>query len=106
MNKESEDQVTLESMTELVRQRAEGREFPYTVKFLFLNVGCLHVDGAHGPPVITNQDDPAQVTLKMTLSNFSKMFSKEISAQRAAMTGKIKFEGNVGIAMKLGSLLD
>jgi putative sterol carrier protein len=102
----SENDVELEGLTEMVRQRAEGREFPYTVKFLFPDIGCLHVDGEHGPVVITNQDDPAQVTLKMTIDNFSKMFSKEISAQRAAMTGKIKFEGNVGIAMKLGKLLD
>jgi putative sterol carrier protein len=102
----TDENESLERITELVRLRAQGREFPYIVKFAFPDGSCLHVDGLGGVPIITNKNDDAQVTLKMTMENFSKMFTKEISAPRAAMSGKIKFEGNVGIAMKLGKLLD
>jgi putative sterol carrier protein len=98
--------VKLETITDAVRKRSEGRKFPYTVKFSFPDIGCLCIDGSQGAVSVTNNDDAAQVTLKMTIENFWKMFCKEISAQRAAMTGKIKFAGNVGIAMQLGKILD
>jgi putative sterol carrier protein len=50
--------------------------------------------------------DPASAfTISIKDENFVKLMNGELSGQVAFMTGKLKFKGNMGTAMKLQALL-
>ncbi|MDF3075129.1 MAG: sterol-binding protein, partial [Alphaproteobacteria bacterium] len=48
---------------------------------------------------------PAQCTIKMSLDDFKAMASGQLDGMTAFMTGKLKIEGDMGVAMKLQGLL-
>ncbi|MCY0887777.1 MAG: SCP2 sterol-binding domain-containing protein [Alicyclobacillaceae bacterium] len=51
-----------------------------------------------------NAED-ADCTLNISASDFSKMMDGSLNGTTAFMMGKLKIEGNLGLAMKLESLL-
>jgi putative sterol carrier protein len=55
--------------------------------------------------VITNEDGEADTILKISLDDFIAMTQGELDGTTAFMTGKLKIEGDMGIAMKLQSVL-
>jgi putative sterol carrier protein len=75
-----------------------------TVKFA-LDEGVIYVDGKTVPNVVSNEDKDAECTIRVTIENFSKMLAGDLDATLAFMTGRLKVEGNMGVAMKLSSVL-
>jgi putative sterol carrier protein len=75
-----------------------------TVKFA-LDEGVIYLDGKTIPNVVSNEDKDAECTIRLTLENFTKMLNGDLDATLAFMTGRLKVEGNMGIAMKLSSVL-
>jgi len=65
----------------------------------------IHIDGKSSPNAVTNNDDPADVTLKMSLATLNKLYRKETNATTAVMMGKIKIDGNIMLAMQLDKVL-
>jgi len=64
------------------------------------------IDCTENPPKIYQDEKaPAQMTIKMKGGDFVKLANGEINPQMAFLTGKIKIDGDLGLAMKLGSLL-
>jgi putative sterol carrier protein len=51
-----------------------------------------------------NDDGEAQCTIIISDENFVKIATKQMRAEAALMTGKLKFFGDMGVAMKLGKL--
>jgi putative sterol carrier protein len=76
-----------------------------TIKFVFENGEIIFIDGKSSPNSVTNDDNPADVTLKMSLETLNKLRRKELNPMMAVMTGTIKLEGNPMAAMKLDQLL-
>ena len=58
------------------------------------------VDGS-----VTTEDGDADCTITADPNTFRDMFEGELDPTAAYMTGKIKIDGEMGIAMKLGQLL-
>ena len=56
-------------------------------------------------PVISNDDKAADCTLNMAFSDFDDMINGKLDGMTAFMTGKLKIEGDMGVAMKLQSIL-
>jgi putative sterol carrier protein len=58
-------------------------------------------------PAQINKDEkaPVNMTICMKSSDFVKMTKGELNPQMAFLFGKIKIEGDLGLAMKLGGLL-
>lgn len=50
-------------------------------------------------------DESAGFKIKIKDENFVKLINGELSGQRAFMSGKLKFKGNIPAAMKLRGLL-
>ena len=97
--------MNLQEATEAVKAKV-GTEsgLGATVKFA-LDEGVIYVDGKTVPNVVSNEDKDAECTISVTLENFSKMLAGDLDATLAFMTGRLKVEGNMGVAMKLSSVL-
>lgn len=73
-----------------------------TIKFAFNEGGVIYIDGKSTPSTVDNDDRPAQCTVKVALEDFSKMMQRKLDPMNAFMGGKLKIEGDMGVAMKLG----
>ncbi|MEM7743688.1 MAG: SCP2 sterol-binding domain-containing protein [Pseudomonadota bacterium] len=84
-----------------LNERLAGRSFEDTVKFDIENAGVIRiVDGA-----ATAEDGPADCTVTASIDTFEEMFAGDLDPTAAFMTGKIKIDGDMGVAMKLGQIL-
>ncbi len=98
--------MTLEKITDEMRSRV-GAHSPIqkVIKFDFGDDGMVRIDGVSSPTVIDNEDTDADCTVKVSMDNFVQIAEGNLNAQMAFMTGKIRVEGDMSIAMQLGSIL-
>ena len=75
------------------------------LKFDFGDDGILVLDAKQVPNVISEGDADAQCTMVISLENFMEMAEGKLDGTMAFMSGKLKVQGDMGIAMKLGPLL-
>lgn len=78
-----------------------GADFSGTAKFDVEGEGAVIID-ASGARVA---DDPADVTLSADADTFQGILSGDTNPTSAFMTGKLRVEGDMGLAMKLASVL-
>lgn len=99
--------MTLDEMTAQMQARVaeKGAIDGKTVKFDFGDDGKLTIDGASDPAVVNNEDADADCTVVVDKDVFEAIAAGEENAQMAFMSGKLKVEGDMGIAMQLGTLL-
>ena len=76
-----------------------------TVKFDFGEDGVLFLDATQTPNVVSNDDNDAECTMVISMENFMEMAAGNLDGTSAFMTGKLKIQGDMGIAMKLGPML-
>ena len=97
--------MTLAELTAKMKEGASKKSsFGNTVKFA-TDQGVVYIDGNQNPPSVTNDDKAADCTLRMDFSDFSDMIAGQLDGMTAFMTGKLKIEGDMGVAMKLQSIL-
>ncbi len=99
--------MTLDEITEQFRGRVDknGGIAGKVVKFNFKEDGVIRIDGRATPATVDNADDPADCTVAISKSDFIDMAGGKLNATSAFMGGKLKVDGDMGIAMKLGSIL-
>ena len=97
--------MTLQEITTKMKEGAAKKSaFGNTVKFS-TDQGVVYLDGNTNPPTVSNDDKAADCTLKMAYSDFDDMINGKLDGMTAFMTGKLKIEGDMGVAMKLQSIL-
>jgi putative sterol carrier protein len=95
--------MSLENFTETVRSKVgDDAKLNATIKFAFKEGGALYIDGKSTPNTVSNDEGPADCTVKVSLEDFGKLMERKLDPTTAFMMGKIKIEGDMGIAMKLG----
>lgn len=97
--------MNLQEATEAVRAKVgTDSGLDATVKFA-VEEGVIYLDAKTVPNVVSNEDKDADCTIRVTLENFTKMLEGDLDATLAYMTGRLKVEGNMGVAMKLSSVI-
>ena len=98
--------MSLETLTEGLRDRVGTEsDFNATVKFDLGDNGVIFIDAVTMPSSVTNEDKEADCTVRMTMADFESIASGDLDAMTAFMMGKIKVDGDMGIAMKLREVL-
>ncbi|MEL7221876.1 MAG: SCP2 sterol-binding domain-containing protein [Bacteroidota bacterium] len=65
----------------------------------------VYIDGTGDSNVVSEEDKDADCTINITPENFAQLISGDLNPMMAVMTGKVKIKGDMGVAMKLQSLL-
>ena len=75
--------------------------FDGTAKFVIEGEGAVMIDsnGAHAG------DEEADVTMTADVETFQGILAGEVNPTTAFMTGKLSVDGDMGMAMQLGSVL-
>ena len=97
--------MTLEETTTKVQELAskKGGAIGSKIKFQF-DEGLIFLDDTTSPTQVSNEDEYADCTIRVSLDNFNKLMSGDMNAMGAFMMGKIKVDGDMSIAMKLSNL--
>jgi putative sterol carrier protein len=75
------------------------------VKLDFGDIGKILIDGASVPNKVSNDDGPADTTIQISLDDLVAMAKGALDPMMAFMTGKMKIQGDMGLAQKLAPLL-
>lgn len=98
--------MTIDALTQSFRERVgEDSGLSATVKFDFGADGVIFVDAASVPNRVSNEDREADCTIRMALDDFNDMIAGELNPTTAFMMGKLKVDGAMSLALKLGDLI-
>ncbi|WP_417319805.1 SCP2 sterol-binding domain-containing protein [Emcibacter sp.] len=97
--------MSLEENTTLIREKiASAGGLDKVVKIDFEGDGVILIDGTASPAVVSNEDKDADVTMIISEENFDGLMDGSLNPQMAFMMGKLKIEGDMGLALKLGEI--
>jgi len=82
-------------------QRVEGKDIDFTAKFVIEDEGAVLI----APDGVSADDGEADVTLTADAETFSGILDGDINPTSAFMSGKLAVDGDMALAMKLGSIL-
>ncbi len=99
--------MSLDSATAALRAKAAlAPKLGYRVKFDLGDDGIIFWDGTEAPPAIGNEAGEADTTLTLSLEDLQKLIEGNLNPTLAYMTGKLKVEGSMGVALKISQLLE
>ncbi len=75
-----------------------------TLKFDFGDEKVF-IDGTGAENVVSRDDKDADCLITVSKDDFAKLTSGDLNPMMAVMSGKVKIKGDMGVAMKLQSLI-
>ena len=88
-----------------MKEKAENADpIGGTLKFI-VDKSIVDIDGNGGSNVISEEDKDADCTISTSLEVLLKLKNGEVNPMMAVMGGQIKISGDMGLAMKVQSLL-
>lgn len=91
----------IEKITE---QAAKAAPIGDTIKFM-LDDQAILIDGTGDSNTVSKEDGEASCTITTTSDTFAQLQSGDLNPMAAVMGGKVKIAGDMGLAMKLQTLL-
>lgn len=92
--------IVAEAMT-MMETRLGGRGFDGTARFVIEGEGSFVIDVGG----VRAGEDEADVTLSASAKTFRAILDGDMNPTAAFMTGKLSVDGDMGMAMKLSSIL-
>ena len=74
-----------------------------TLKFDF-GGSQLYIDGSGENNIVSESNEDASCTVTVSKADFGELMKGELNPMTAVMTGKIRIDGDMSVAMKLQSL--
>jgi putative sterol carrier protein len=96
-----ENRVSVQEIADKIRSRVASAGFDRSVKFDTGADGVIVIDGA----TVSNTDAPTDCTIKLSLDDLESLIAGDLNPTMAFMTGKIKIEGDMSVAMALSQLI-
>ena len=91
----------LQTAAAALREKFADADFEGSVKFDIEDEGViLVIDGA-----LRMEDGETDVTISASLDTLREIFDGELSPTAAYMTGRMRIDGDMGLAMKLSQVL-
>lgn len=96
----------LETLTGRVRDFVDGRSpLGFTLAFDLGETGFIHIAGDSEPMLVGNKRQSVATTLIVSPDDLLRLFDGQLKAMPAFMSGRLKVDGDLGNALKLGSFL-
>ncbi|QUS34985.1 SCP2 sterol-binding domain-containing protein [Falsirhodobacter algicola] len=92
-------QDVMDKAVDRLGKRLKG--FEGTARFVLKEAGTIIAD----PAGVREGDGPADVTLTATVEDFRALLEGRLKPATAFMTGRLKVDGSMAMAMKLGAAL-
>ena len=93
--------MSVQEIADRMRSRVASAGFEHSVKFDTGSDGVIVIDGA----TVSNTDAPTDCTIKLSLYDLDSLIAGDLNPTMAFMSGKIKVEGDMTVAMALSQLL-
>jgi putative sterol carrier protein len=93
--------MDVQEMADRLRPKVESSGFDRSVKFDTGADGVIVIDGS----TISTTDGPADCTIRLALGDLEDLISGDLNPTTAFMTGKLKIEGDMSVAMALSQLV-
>lgn len=99
--------MSLDTITEKLRQKMTyATGFNASVLFDLGEDGFIHIDATSSPPEMTFEEKDATATLECSKETLESILDGSTDPNMAFLMRKLKIRGSMGLAMKLGSLLE
>ena len=85
-------------------QAANVEAFGGTIKFV-VDGSPIYIDGSGDSNLVSQDDKDASCVIITDSTTFNKLHSGDLNPMMAVMSGKMKIKGDMGLAMKLQSIL-
>lgn len=96
--------MSLESIIPTLQERVQlADSLGSSLKFEFGDQRLV-IDGTQGDNILKTEDMDADCTVKVSLDDFKSLMKGDLNPMSAFMSGAIKIDGDMSVAMKLQSL--
>ncbi|MEQ9517933.1 MAG: SCP2 sterol-binding domain-containing protein [Parvibaculum sp.] len=89
----------------LVRELGNARPIGARLKFVYLEGGTISIDGSGDINKVTSEDIAADCTVTLASAVHASMLRFELNQSEAFRMGKMRVQGELGVALRLAPLL-
>lgn len=98
--------MSIESATTKIKEKVgEDCGLGSTLKFDCGDDGVIFLDANTVPNVVSNDNNDAACTVKLSLADLDAMIGGELDPMAAFSLDKLQLDGDMAVAMKLGNII-
>ncbi|MSU89706.1 sterol carrier family protein [Rhodobacteraceae bacterium 2CG4] len=92
---------TLNAAIEALRRKVDTDQVDFSAKFVIEDEGAIRLDQSG----VREDDSDADVVMTADAETFRGILEGDVNPTSAFMSGQLSVDGDMGLAMKLGSIL-